>query len=132
MSERNRARSRETLLYLVFGAATTAISYVVFNVCLGRFGTVLSHTFSFVAAVAFAYPTNKAFVFVSRKWDLRTLAKEFSGFVGGRLFTFFFEMGALLLLINKMGVSGYASKLLTSVVVVILNYVFGRLIFRKG
>ena len=127
-----RACNREIVLYLVFGVLTTVISNVVFNICLRQdFGTVWAHTVSFIAAVAFAYPMNKVFVFGSKEWGTGVVVTEAARFVGARLFSFFFEMGALLLLIDYLRIPGYIAKLVTSVVVVILNYVFSRLIFRK-
>ncbi|MCL2463429.1 MAG: GtrA family protein [Defluviitaleaceae bacterium] len=124
--------NRETIVYLVFGVLTTVISYVVFNVCFGRgLGTGWSNTISFIAAIIFAYPTNKVFVFDSRSWDIKTVALELASFIGARLFSFFLETGALYLLINKLGVRYYFAKIITSVVVVILNYIFSKFIFRK-
>jgi len=125
--------NRETLLYLVFGGLTTLVSYASFVACsrLGL-GTVAANTVSTVLAVVFAFFTNKAFVFGAKNWALRAVALEFLNFCGARLISYLAETGALVLLVNWMGVADYIAKIITSVMVVILNYVFSRLIFRKN
>ena len=125
--------NRETLLYIVFGGLTTLVSYVSFVACsrLGL-GTVAANTISTVLAVIFAFFTNKVFVFRSGNWATRAVALEFLNFCGARFVSYLVETGTLVLLVNWMGVEDYIAKIITSVIVVMLNYVFSRLIFRKN
>ena len=94
--------NRETILYLVFGGLTTLVNLAVFwlmNRVLGEDLALVNNAAAFVAAVIFAYVTNKIFVFESRSWSAQTLRKEIPAFVGARLFSFGLE--ELLLWISK-------------------------------
>ncbi len=139
--------NQETILYLVFGGLTTLVNLAVFwlmNRVLGEDLALVNNAAAFVAAVIFAYVTNKIFVFESRSWSAQTLSKEIPAFVGARLFSFGLE--ELLLWISKdvVQVSRFSvtvlglvigglmiAKLLISVLVVILNYVFSKLFIFK-
>ena len=84
--------NRETVLYLIFGVLTTLVDSVVFWIMnhrvLGIDYYVLNHTVAFVAAVLFAYFTNKIFVFESRDWSGSNLLRELATFFGGRILSF--------------------------------------------
>lgn len=135
--------NRETILYLIFGVLSTIVNYVVFwlmNLLLGEDLALFNNAVAFVAAVTFAYITNKLFVFESKSWSVAILRHEIPTFLGARLFSFGIE--ELLLWISKdvihvsryevLGVGGLmVAKILISVVVVILNYVFSKLIVFK-
>ena len=57
--------NRETLTYLIFGVLTTLVNYVVFwlfDRLLTEHWVLVTNAIAFVAAVAFAYVTNKLFV----------------------------------------------------------------------
>ena len=64
--------NRETILYVVFGVLTTVVSYVVGLLCYytlpleAALLNLVSNGISWVAAVAFAFVTNKIFVFESK------------------------------------------------------------------
>ena len=136
--------NRETISYLIFGVLTTLVNMAVFWLMDRLFGeelTLWNNAVAWVAAVAFAYVTNKLFVFESKSWAPGVLRREIPSFVGARLFSFGIE--ELLLWIAKdlihagryrvLGIRGIlVSKILISVVVVVLNYVFSKLfIFKK-
>ena len=58
--------------------------------------------------------------------------KEFVSFVACRIATFIFNLAALFIMVDLIGMEFFICKLLISVVVVILNYVFSKiLIFAK-
>lgn len=139
--------NRETISYLFFGVLTTLVNLAVFwvlNKLLGEDLALFNNAVAFVAAVIFAYITNKLFVFESKSWSPETLRKEIPSFIGARLFSFGLE--ELLLWISKdvIQVSRFSvtvlglvigglmiAKLLISVLVVILNYVFSKLFIFK-
>ena len=81
--------NRETLVYLVFGVLTTAVDYISFAVFyyVLDLNEVLSNTIAWAFAVAFAYITNKLFVFNSKSFELKLLIKEISSFVIARIFS---------------------------------------------
>ena len=57
----------EVLIYLVFGVLTTVVNYVIYLPVYNILGlsAALSNAIAWVGAVAFAYLTNKPFVFKS-------------------------------------------------------------------
>lgn len=136
---------KETILYLVFGVLTTIINFIVFDLLhrtLGEKYVLVSETIAFIAAVLFAFFTNKPFVFESRDWSCKTLARELPTFFGGRIISFLIEAGLVLLsrdLLHAgsykvLGINGLTvAKVPIAVIVVILNYVFSKLmVFQKN
>ena len=140
--------NRETILYLIFGVLTTVLNLAVFwlmNKAVGEALALVNNAVAFVVAVAFAYVTNKLFVFESKSWDSATLLKEIPSFVGARLFSFGLEELLLWLAKDVLAVGKYSlailgltigglmiAKILISVIVVILNYIFSKFfIFKK-
>ena len=61
----------DILSYLFFGVLTTAVNYVVYLPCYNVLGlsAAVSNMIAWVVAVAFAYLTNKPFVFKSHDWS---------------------------------------------------------------
>ena len=85
-----------------------------------------------MAAVAFAYVTNKPFVFKSHDWSMKTVLPELGKFVGCRAASGGLETALVFLTVDVCGWDGNLWKLIISVVVVILNYVSSKLlVFRK-
>jgi len=120
--------------YLIFGVLTTVVNYIVYLPLLNilHFSAALSNVIAWAAAVAFAYVTNKPFVFKSYDWSLTTVIPELSKFVSCRVASGAMETAILFLTVDLLGWNGNIWKLVTSVLVVILNYVFSKLIvFRK-
>lgn len=135
--------NRETITYLIFGVLTTLVNYVVFWLCdkaMGERWVLLTNAIAFAAAVAFAYVTNKLFVFQSRSWSPKVVWKELILFIGARLFSFGLEELGLLLARDVLQAGQYSflgfsgmmiSKVLLSVITVILNYFFSKFMIFK-
>lgn len=141
-------RHKEPILYIIFGGLTTLVNFVcfwVFNSLLGRDRYLISNIIAWLFAVAFAYVTNKLWVFESKKFDFRTSVREISGFIAARLFSLAVEEGGLWLFVDKLGFGEFSitffkaeitgeliAKLILAVIVVILNYIFSKfIIFAK-
>lgn len=124
----------EVLIYLVFGVLTTVVNYVIYLPVYNILGlsAALSNAIAWVGAVAFAYLTNKPFVFKSHDWSMKTVVPELTKFVGCRVASGTAETVILLLTVDMLHWNGNLWKLLTSVLVVILNYIASKLlVFRK-
>lgn len=124
----------DILAYLVFGVLTTVVNYLVYLPCynLLELSASLSNVIAWAGAVIFAYLTNKPFVFKSYDWSLGTVIPEFTKFVGGRVVSGGLETGIILVTVDLLGLNGNIMKLVTSVLVVILNYIFSKLlVFKK-
>lgn len=150
MDKIKKILNRETVLYIIFGVATTAVNYVVFyllyNVLWNQSRSLAANAVAFVAAVIFAFVVNKLFVFESKSWSMDTLKREVPSFLAARIGSFGIEEAGLFLCekVLKLGgviaitLGGVALDWITVVkvalafVVVALNYVFCKLfIFKK-
>ncbi|MBR6314721.1 MAG: GtrA family protein [Clostridia bacterium] len=140
--------NKETFTYVLFGGMTTLVNLVVFKVFDLFFGGkwyLLSNTIAWITAVAFAFITNKLFVFESKEWTFSTLKKEIPGFFFARIGSYFIEQGGLWCFVELLHfdekvfdfrlvqLSGkIVAKLIIGVVVVVLNYLFSKfVVFKK-
>ena len=124
----------DILSYLFFGVLTTAVSFLVYNPLLYGLGlsATLSNAIAWVAAVAFAFLTNKPFVFKSHDWSAKTVWPELVKFVGCRIGSGVLETVIIGITVDGLGWNGMLMKIVTSVIVVIVNYVGSKLlVFRK-
>ena len=124
----------EVLSYLIFGVLTTAVNYLVYLPVYNLVGlsAALSNAIAWVVAVAFAYLTNKPFVFKSHDWSAKTVIPELTKFVGCRVASGAAETLILLLTVDILHWNGNLWKLVTSVLVVVMNYIASKLVvFRK-
>lgn len=116
----------------------------VFNSILhGETGSNITRLFianviAWVAGVIFAFVTNKLWVFESKSWAPKIALKELWGFFTARFATGLLEWFGIPALVVAginmpfLGIEGFWAKAIVSVAVVILNYVFSKLIiFRK-
>lgn len=120
--------------YLFFGVLTTVVNYLVYLPLYNLLGisAAVSNMIAWAAAVAFAYVTNKPFVFKSHDWSMQTVLPELGKFVGCRAASGGLETALVFLTVDVCGWDGNVWKLIISVVVVILNYVSSKLlVFRK-
>ena len=125
---------RDILIYLIFGVLTTVVNYVVYLPCYNLLGisASVSNVIAWVFAVAFAYVTNKPFVFQSHDWSRQTVIPELTKFVGSRVASGALETGIIFLTVDCLHWNGNVMKLLTSVLVVIINYIASKLlVFKK-
>ena len=140
--------NRETITYVIFGVLTTLVNLVVFKVFDVLFSGrlyLLTNSIAWVAAVVFAYVTNKLFVFESKSWKFDVLKKEIPSFFGARIASYFIEQAGLWFFVEILRfdervfdfivvkLSGkIVAKLILGVLVVIINYVLSKfIIFAK-
>ena len=118
-------KHREVLAYLVFGVLTTLLNIVLYALFSRLFGYEAANSWGNVLdnviCILFAYVTNRAFVFASRTQGREAL-KEFGAFVTCRLGTLVLDAAIMMIM---------AVKVFSNVVVVVLNYVFSKLIVFK-
>ena len=124
----------DVLSYLFFGVLTTVVNYLiylpVYNFC--GLSAALSNMIAWVGAVIFAFLTNKPFVFHSHDWSAKTVVPELTKFVSCRIASGVLETVILFLAVDLMAWNGNIWKLVTQVLVIIINYVGSKLlVFRK-
>ena len=148
-------RYHEVIAYLFWGVMTTLVNWVIYTIFVRLLGVgaqsvvrILGSNFatnifwanviSWIGAVVFAFFTNKVRVFESRSFAPSVVFPEFFRFAGARVVTGLLESFLVPFLVGRglnqtiFGIEGSIAKILVSVIVVILNYVFSKLlVFRK-
>lgn len=126
-------KHKETILYLFFGAFTTLVnivSYLFFTRVI-LFNFMVANALAWILAVLFAYVTNKFFVFESKRIEIRFVFKEFLSFVSFRLLSGVVEMLIMYVMIDLLFVNDIIVKVFTNIVVIVLNYLFSKMIIFK-
>ena len=127
---------KEIVNYLIVGVLTTVVSLGVYYACVLTFlnpenaiQLQVANIISWVAAVTFAYFTNRKFVFESKNPDM---LKEASAFVGARVATLLMDMLCMFVMVTCMGLSDKIAKLVVQVIVTVANYIFSKIfVFQK-
>lgn len=124
---------RSFILYAVFGVFTTVVNLVVYHLCYYEAGmsNLLSNVFAWVMAVTFAYLTNKSWVFESKSWSWSVLRVEVPAFVSCRLATGIMDLAIMYISVDILGWHAMLMKFLSNVLVILLNYVFSKLVIFK-
>lgn len=139
---------KEQIVYIFFGVLTTAVNLVTFHllqIILGRDYYLVSNVIAWFTSAAFAYITNKIWVFKSKSWSKIVLLKEIPSFLSARVVSFLIEELGLYLLVDCLSMKTFVftianfeiygsmiSKIFLAVIVVILNYIFSKfIVFRK-
>lgn len=116
----------ETFRYLVFGVLTVTVNIVSYRILSLWLDTLPANTLAFFIAVFFAYYTNTCFVF-----RVPFTKKNFLQFIAMRIGTIFLDDGGMLLLL-AWSWNDLLAKCVVNVVIIILNYLFSKLlIFRR-
>lgn len=134
--------SREVVMYLICGFLATAVNFIAYILfyklftTLGFFGDKvnvhIANVIAWVVAVVFAFFTNKLLVFESKSFKREVVLREFSTFTAARIFSFVVEEGGLFIFNTWLGFNAVVVKIAVAIVVIIMNYVFSKmLIFKK-
>lgn len=124
----------DILIYLIFGGLTTVVNYLVYIPCCEwlSLSAAVSNIIAWVVAVAFAFLTNKPLVFKSHDWSWKVVWPELVKFVSCRLLSGVLETFLLLIFVDVLGFHDLWMKLITSILVIILNYIGSKfLVFRN-
>ncbi len=121
---------KEVIMYLVFGGLTTLINIVVYAVCARVIGmnTLPANATALTVSILFAYITNKLFVFESKTDTMKEVFREFFSFIVCRLGTGALDMLFMFVSVDVFGFYDVVMKILSNIIVVILNYVFSKLV----
>lgn len=138
---------KELIVYAIFGVLTTAVNLVVFaalNALVGEEKYLVTNVIAWCAAVIFAFVTNKIWVFESKSWEPKVIAKEGTSFVAARVFSFLVEEAGLFVFVDLLSFNEFSLKILSfeiggeliakvllAVVVVIMNYILSKLVIFK-
>ena len=131
---------KEIILYLIFGVGTTIVNWVSYSICVKYLAISIlgANIISWILATIFAFITNKIWVFESKSWKIEIFFKELFLFVSTRLGTGAFEILSVPLLVrfgldqSIYGIDGMLAKVIVSITVVLLNYIFSKLLIFKN
>ncbi len=152
-------KHEEIIVYLIVGVLTTIFSWLACFVAKffldseDTFQNLILTTITWLSGVLFSYPLSRLWVFKSKN---KNIPKEFLGFAGSRLSTYFLDMFIMWFFVNVLPFTPLILKIcnslslqfqpetldtinywfvrvcISAVLVTILNYVFSKvLIFRK-
>lgn len=121
---------RELFWYVIFGVLTTVVNIAcyLFFARLLYVNYLISNVLAWFFSVFFAYVTNRIWVFESKSSNI---LKEIVLFFAGRIFSGAVDTGLMYLFIDILSIGDFISKIVIQIVVVILNYVFSKLIVFK-
>ena len=127
-------RYKSQLLYLFFGGCTTLVNIIVYAVCahMAALSTASSTVIAWGVSVLVAYLTNRTWVFESRTHAAADILREMGSFFLCRLATGGLDLAIMYLCVDRLGLPDIPVKVLSNVVVIVLNYVASKLfIFAK-
>ena len=146
LTKLNLIKFRELIIYIIVGGLTTVVDWAVFFL-LDKIippipipeiielvtPNIIPYTIAWFAAVVFAYFANKLLVF---RYGKGNNAKTFISFLVSRILSLAIAIAFDVVLTSEIvGIcmNKYVVKLISSVVVVIFNYVVGKwIVFRKN
>lgn len=128
--------TKEVILYVVFGVLTTVVSLVTYYICVGTFLNAenaiqlqIANIIAWIVSVAFAYITNRKFVFESTN---KNKLGEATKFVTSRIATLLMDMFIMFLGVTLLKLNDGIIKLVSQVIVIVANYVFSKIfVFKK-
>lgn len=124
-------KNEEIWNYLIVGGLTTVVSLVTYYLCVMTFlnpnisyQLQIANIISWIFSVAFAYVTNRKYVFKSEE---KNIIKEATSFVGSRVSTLLLDMLIMFVFVTLLHINDKISKLIAQVLVVIGNYIISKL-----
>ena len=124
---------KEAILYLVFGGLTTVINIVSYHLLyeIMSVSNTLSNVIAWVLSVLFAFITNKIWVFESKERGA-ALLREAVSFFGCRAATGVLDLAIMFLCVDLLSLPATPCKIASNVIVIILNFIFSKLLIFKG
>lgn len=125
---------KSIILYVFFGGCTTLVNFATYVICtrLFSFDTVTSTVIAWVLAVTFAYVTNRSMVFESQANGLKKYIVEIVSFFCCRLLTGILDFIIMYVCVDLMHLNDLIMKILSNILVIILNYVASKLLIFKN
>ncbi|MDR2544975.1 MAG: GtrA family protein [Methanobrevibacter sp.] len=124
-------KNKEVMLYGVFGVLTTVVNIAAYQFFLDflHIENMISNAIAIIISVLFAYITNKIWVFESKNKKIHI---EFALFMGGRAFSGIVDESLMFLFLHILnfdfniilGIS--AAKVVSQIIVIVLNYVLSK------
>lgn len=124
---------KDLIPYGIFGVLTTVVNIAVYALCAKKLNmsTVLSTVIAWVAAVLFAYITNRKWVFHSTATGTKAIVTEMASFFACRLLTGVLDVGIMKLFVDVLHFNDVIIKAASNILVIIINYIASKLVIFK-
>jgi len=126
----------EIINYIIVGGLTTVVSLGSYYICVLLFldpknglELQIANIISWIAAVTFAYFSNRKFVFKSKN---ENILKEASKFYLSRVSTLIIDMLFMMIFVTLFTMNDKVAKLLVQFIILVLNYIFSKLFVFKN
>ena len=121
---------KEIWLYILFGIATTLVNIIAYY-SLSRLGfsTAISTVLAWIVSVIFAFFTNRKYVFNATE---NSVLKQILGFFSMRILTGVIDLLIMVIFVDVLSFNGLLIKLISNVLVIVLNYVFSKFFVFKN
>lgn len=127
---------KEIINYLIVGVLTTVVSLAVYYISTFTFLNAensvelqIANILSWVISVAFAYFTNRKFVFESKN---KNKLKEATKFVSSRITTLVLDMFVMYLGVTILHFNDKLIKIISQFLVIVGNYILSKLFVFKA
>lgn len=123
------------IAYMFFGVCTTVINIVVYKIMYSmlNIANIPANIIAWIAAVIFAYITNKLFVFDSKSFNISVLLHELIAFISCRLLTGVLDLSIMFVAVDIMYQSEIFWKIISNIFVIVINYIASKIvIFKKN
>ncbi len=123
----------EVMRYLIFGVLTTVLNIIIYAICFYviNIENLVSNIIAWVLSVIFAYTTNRKYVFNSKANKSKEVIREVISFFTSRLLTLGIDELIMFISVDKLMINGLVMKIISNIIVIILNFIFSKLIVFK-
>lgn len=125
---------KEPFLYVFFGAVGTVVNILIFVLLSEKCNVqyMVANIVAWFFSVAFAFVTNKFWVFKSKSWISSIWIKECIQFIFARIATCVFDIGYMFVAISILNWNKTLSKIIANAIVIIANYALSRFFIFKN
>jgi putative flippase GtrA len=126
-------KNKDMIPYAIFGVLTTVVNIAVYWLIAHplEFAVMPSTIIAWIAAVLFAYITNRRWVFNSEAHTTQEIVREIVTFFAFRLGTGVVDWACMFVFVDILSFNDVVIKFIANVIVIILNYVASKLIIFK-
>ena len=124
---------REGITYLISGGIATFLNIGVFALLTYMFkiNYGISNISAIIVSIIFQYISNKFIVFESKRNTFKENVKEFVSFISCRAITMIMDQAMMTIGVEKLGINELVMKVIVNIIVIIVNYIFSKLIVFK-
>lgn len=129
-------KHEEVIIYLIVGVMTTILNLVIYYGCVftvlnpeDKLELQIANLIAWTVGVIFAYFMNRKYVFKSKNIDIK---KEATKFLSSRVVTLLMDMFIMFFTVSILRFNDKIMKIFSNILVIILNYIFSKLlVFKK-